>query len=66
MGKSDPEEGFPHRGGARAAAEKVYSVQPKQTLDARLGRLSDLHRETKRLERVIQREFERIDEEERR
>jgi hypothetical protein len=30
------------------------------------GSLSDLHRETKRLERVIQREFERIDEEERR
>ena len=30
------------------------------------GSLSDLHRETKPLERVIQREFERIDEEERR
>jgi hypothetical protein len=28
------------------------------------GGLRDLHRETKRLERVIQREFERIDEEE--
>ncbi len=30
------------------------------------GGLRDLHRETKRLDRVIQREFERIDEEDRR
>jgi hypothetical protein len=39
---------------------------PNKPWTRAFGGLRDLHRETKRLERVIQQEFERIDEQERR
>ena len=43
---------------------KASPPSPNKPWMRAFGGLRDLHRESKRLERVIQREFERIDEEE--
>jgi hypothetical protein len=43
---------------------KAALPSPNKPWMRAFGGLRDLHRESKRLERVIQREFERIDEEE--
>jgi hypothetical protein len=44
--------------------KKSAAAGAKHAWTRAFGGLRDLHRETKRLERVIQQEFERIDEEE--
>ena len=46
--------------------KKATLPSPNKPWMRAFGGLHDLHRETKRLERVIQQEFERVDEEDRR